>query len=420
MRYRFTPAPPISLYHTYKRYKFSDKTWLQTTIYDDYTAIAAVKSIEDDPWVQTPSSKSWRNPLVFRDVTSITEFDNAVDTIHNEFIVDYWTTYRYYYTYTSNYCIWSMGTPTPPTLPDIPESILGAAFRSIQPDYKTFKVDGINIYSIILELADLKKLFTKSAYALSMSFRDIPEKNLLINFAILPLYGDLCAIYDIVTKLNNAIDKWNEGALKGVTWDLHRIVSGLPTPITTTSPGYETSQHPYGFAWYRTGGTSLTASGKVHLYFRPKPISKSDRRKIFQAAIGVDRPVLGAWEAVPFSWAIDYFLHIDKLIARWDEALPSLFTYDFVSAGYSLKQEAFGYYDFDVILKPSTTWRKPNTTTTRLSRVKKTTKYIRRGTSLQSMESFMSRPEDYQLGWDKGWRQASYLTSVAYLLGFKR
>lgn len=420
-RIRTTPLAPCLSYSMYYYYYPAKLLWYYSPIYEYSIAVPGGKSITDIKWVRPlDKKKTWRSDLKFNDVEIVNTLDSlAGDSTKYDFVAKDSVGRTWYRTFSTYYLHYSLGNPVPPTFQEIPDSLLGAAFRDLQPNYDSFGIDGINIYTLILELADLKKTFTKSAFALKKKFSDIPEKNLLINFGILPFFSDLQAIYDIVVKLDTAIEKWNEAAAKGATWDLHLDVAGLPASYST---GYQTTtltDSINGFHRSITTWGKYSASGKVHLYFKPKPIDPELYSSIRNQALGFDRPLLGVWEAVPFSWAVDYFFHVDKIIADYDEALPSLFTYEYVDAGYSLKQEAQGdmYVTFTAY---NGSWKGISPTEVWIPRSITKKSYIRRAVSQQAMFDYMSRPSDYQLGWDKGWRQASYLASVAYLMKSSR
>jgi hypothetical protein len=128
---------------------------------------------------------------------------------------------------------------------------------------------------------------------------------------------------------------------------------------------------------------------------------------------------LGIWEAVPFSWAIDYFFHVQDIIAAWDEALPTMFQFDFVSAGVSHKSEMVADVVYDSVRNSADSF-KPVIYHDPLFYTVTNANYTRYPVSFAGMLGMMHAPDDYTLGWNKGKRQASYLASVAYLLASKR
>lgn len=417
-RTRSKPSRTVPVYFEQRNYSLKTGKYLGGLVYNypDYV-IERKQVISDMAWISDPSHAGKRLndglPFLFVENTKIE------DSISRGSLIDHRRNaqYEFYILRASESRLAQLcGLQVPLTAPVLPDYAIGDAFRDLQPNFQDAKVDGINIYTVILELADLKKTFTKAAWSLSKTFRDIPEKNLLINFGVLPFFGDLVAIYDIITKLGSYIDKWNQAALNGMTWDKHVYIK-YPVPKEYTTPRERKAYLWWWsyFTWYMTTKVSHDTVGRAHLYFKPQPIGESDRTTIYKSALGLDRPVLGVWEAVPFSWAIDYFFHVDRIIGAFDEALPSMFKYEFVDAGYSVKstQQHDILYECEVgsgisVSQPSFKRRRSGVS------------YKRQPVNYAAMVDFMSQPPNYQLGWDKGWKQASYLMSVAYLMSTKR
>jgi hypothetical protein len=383
--------------------------------------IPASQTITDKKWIGPYDSKVTPvNPLRFNYVSNIKLSEDAyyAGQYYSKVIRNNGITYEYWYDYSYLRAIFS--APVFPTPPSITEKSLRDGFLKLQPSFKDAKVNGINIYTAVLELADLKKTFTKSTWALKKTFADIPEKHLAINFGVLPLFGDIQAIYHIVTRLSAYIDAWNLAARNGMVWDkhvalykeddtfvdLHRYVGSFSRPVEQ---------------WYENGVAKISSSGKAHLYFSPKEIKDADRKKVYVNALGLAEPLEGIWEAVPFSWAIDYFFRVGDIIAAWDEALPTMFTYNFVDAGYSYKSEVEANLTYDMEIVPS-----KDTRYTSLSEEHsipwsyKHSIYKRIPVSFSGMIDMMERPADYSAGWNRGAKQLSYLASVAYLMSAKR
>lgn len=299
------------------------------------------------------------------------------------------------------------------SLKDFSNNQIAEAAVDVMPSFKDASVDGINLYTFLLELADIKTLFKKATWSLKRTFDDLPEKNLLINFALLPLFADIVAIYDIITKLNDYIDKWNDAAVKGLVWDKHETIGIEKGDINANDLSFE-----YGssnFVYTANALLEKQNKGIIHLYFKPLFISSQQRRQVFFKALGLGRPLVGAWEAVPFSWAVDYFTNVGDMIASYDDALESMFKYEFVSAGYSVKGNVTGSVVITCLCNLNCA-RTPGPVYDELD----LTTYKRVGLPLSTLFRFSTMPPDAVLGWHKGLRQASYLASVAYLIGMKR
>lgn len=294
------------------------------------------------------------------------------------------------------------------------------AFKALQPSLKDAKVDGINIYTAVLELADLRKTFSRASVSLGKTMAStVAEKNLLINFGLLPLFGDIKAIYDIVTKLSDYIDTWNAAAYGGIVFDSHKELpkiddsksfSFLAAPPIFNDWSYNVSSKDF----------SISAKAKVHMYYKPKPIPDGKRIDVYKRALGLDQPLKGIWEAVPFSWAIDYFLNVGELIDHFDEKIGTMFQFEYISGGYSIKSTAGGMIQYDAVGRPV-----PNgalrsfTTPPSFSRPYYRHTFIRERLSLGSMLDYMSATPELHLQLSAGPKQFSYLASVAYLRSLK-
>jgi hypothetical protein len=297
---------------------------------------------------------------------------------------------------------------------------LKEAFTKLQPSFKDAKVDQFNVYTAILELGDLKKTFSKTAIKLGKSLgHTAAEKNLLINFGILPLFSDIQAIYGIVTRLSGYIDRWNEAAKSGLVWDKHVLVSEVVEQgelDTFVGPTYS-SFVPYNVT---SPNQKRTSSVKLHLYFKPKLIAESERKNVYIRALGIDKPLSGAWEAVPFSWAIDYFTNIGEIIDAFDEAIETMFQYEFVSCGYSQKSAVEGDFLYVPTLNdPGHPAYVFGSIPQPFGRSFKIERYVRRRLPLKSMFEYMSKPTEFILENNVTRWQFSYLASVAFLKTFK-
>lgn len=73
---------------------------------------------------------------------------------------------------------------------------------------------------------------------------------------------------------------------------------------------------------------------KGHVYFIPKKIE--DAVSIKAALWGINKPLTAAWNALPFSFVIDWIANIGDLISEFERSNP-LLNYRIVNAGYSVK-----------------------------------------------------------------------------------
>ena len=283
------------------------------------------------------------------------------------------------------------------------------AFSELIPSFHDAHVKGINLITFIAELTSVRRLFTKATLSLKGSFSDVPDKHLMVNFGVLPFFGDMVALWEVATKLNVYIDKWNHAAQNGYVWDKHRLIGSSESSKVLTLTNIMLSSST--IATNVLGGVKKSSSARCHIYFKPRHITDHSRKLIFYSALGLDKPLPGLWEAVPFSWAIDYFYNIGKIIDNFDESLENMFKIDFVDAGYTIKGTVTGGY---TATSHAATYqcRSPYTT---FSQIFDRTVFNRVRLPMSTVVEFSQKQEEVKFGWDKGMKQASYLAAVAYL-----
>ena len=360
------------------------------------------------------------NKKIFKEVTnSAVSFDDVAPDVTNTIQLNYpGSPNHYVYHFQNGYVLhWlSDKGAFAPSLDAYSPIVLKEAFEKLLPSFKDAKVDQFNVYTAVLELADLRKTFTKTALKLNHPdfISNAAEKNLLINFGVLPLFGDIQTIYNIITRLSGYIDRWNKAAKAGLTWDKHGVLY----------PSQLQHNRSVDFGYYSTITGKVTwsvdsqfdgsAVSKIHLYFKPKLIPRNMRSRVFQRALGLDKPLAGAWEAVPFSWAIDYFLNVGEFIDAYDEAIETMFQYEYVSSGYSVTK--MGTTTFTVT--PNDNGDSTYVVTTMpegFTRTLTEHTYFRKRLSSKAIFDYIAKPDKLALQNKAGLWQTSYLASVAWL-----
>jgi hypothetical protein len=210
------------------------------------------------------------------------------------------------------------------------------AILRLEPSFETY-LEGVNLWSIILELGQLKNLLGILVMNSKNHLENVAEKHLQYSFGVVPVVSDLKKIYNIMEKLDGVIDKWNALSHKGEILDFHETVSSSHVELFG-EPGLSvTSPVSSSGVVYNTYDYIGSSQSKVHCYGYAKRIPDSQRFKVMIRALGLDRPISGAWEAVPFSWVVDYFTNIGDLIKAWEFKMDSMFRLHVTSAGYSTK-----------------------------------------------------------------------------------
>lgn len=209
-----------------------------------------------------------------------------------------------------------------------------------------------NVLAFIGELRDVRKL-PDLIRRWHKSDKDISDKFLGINFGVLPLFGDIIAIKDRVTKTGPAIDKWNDAASKGKVFNVHRSLpvpslgprmvrldSDPKNPVPTFEGVFEKffddSKPGVTFGWSGKWVCKQQVTAKAHLYFHPLAVAGDDISSIKRHIWGVDKPLTAVWQLIPFSFVVDWFTNIGKLIETFEQRKPTL-NMQILNAGYSVK-----------------------------------------------------------------------------------
>lgn len=294
---------------------------------------------------------------------------------------------------------------------DAQSKAFARAAKSIAPSIETY-INSINLVNIVLELADVKKLIPNAlalikGIAKRKAIDTAVDGYIGYSFGVAPLLGDIKSIYDILTKLDDAIDKWNSFALAGKTMDFHETiyeidVDGVKDSYVTSNGGEFT--HVNSIA-------SIRSVSKMHLYLVPEFIDDSHRSDAWLKSFQLDKVLTGIWDSVPFSWAIDYFTNVGDIVNSLDYDIENMFKFRVLSAGYSVKtttiqsgdaqfQNSRGYGSGPKVLYR---WE-----TTRYERFKLDQNIFG--------NQWTKEVPDFAVEFDLNTRQASYLASVGRIL----
>jgi len=290
---------------------------------------------------------------------------------------------------------------------------LAKALEDIQPSIDTY-IDKVNLYAIVLELAEVALLVPRILGLLNKSASLLDkgvDAYITHSFGVMPMFGDIERIAGIFRKLGDAIDLWNDFAHTNRTMDFHRTVydvcEGTETIVWSRGPDVRMEQ----------GGLAkgyVKSISKLHLYIKPHIISDSQRTDAFLKSFGLDKPFTGIWEAVPFSWAIDYFTNIGDIIENLDFDIANMFTFDFVDSGMSVHDVVEYSYESKLTYWKNTNYTQYNESVLRST---KTNTFVREPLSeVLFREALVASPLSFEMKSDLTTRQTSYLVSVGRIL----
>lgn len=220
--------------------------------------------------------------------------------------------------------------------------------KAILNDTRLMDINGgaFSILTFLAELGDLKSLpallkkWTRSSH-------DISDKYLGVSFGVLPFYSDICAIFDRLNNLPYAIDEWNRQADEAKVRSYHCTID--PNKVGALYSGPQPLQHSVDVVRdsfnekpvKHYGVTTLTQKVKIrgHVYLLPRRIDESKISALKEHIWGTNSILGTVWEKIPFSFVVDWFLHLGPLIQNLEE-VDDLLSYRIIDAGYSVKVES--------------------------------------------------------------------------------
>lgn len=210
------------------------------------------------------------------------------------------------------------------------------AISGLLTDAKLLNVESINILAFIGELKDIRKIVSLFKIdRLDDTF--VTDKYLGVNLGLLPFAGDIKKIVDLIKSVSPALDKWNSMAKAGKTMNQHSTFQDSTSKgnLVVNNLGFVRGGTAFG---YRVElSYEQTHKAKAHCYFRPREIDPDLVDDLYRNIWGLNRVLGAAWELLPFSFVIDWFINIGDAIDNIERSAPVLKA-DISSAGYSFAQ----------------------------------------------------------------------------------
>lgn len=207
-------------------------------------------------------------------------------------------------------------------------------FHQMFSDARLVGLESVSIANFLIELKDIVKL--KSLLHLKLNSRSVSDAHLSIGFGILPTISDVQDMFNIATKLNSAIVKWNDFAKS------RRILN------THTTLVKDVMNHKIEYADVANGAyleyefhIQRTRLCKMSAFFIPTVLDAIDLDRLSLELLGLDKIASVVWEAIPYSFLVDWFFKVSDLIDEFENHKPILQT-SLISCGYSYKNEYLG------------------------------------------------------------------------------
>lgn len=185
------------------------------------------------------------------------------------------------------------------------QAYINTATLRLRPDLTT-----VSIPNFILELKDIRRMFTLFKSNLSLA-KNVAGAHLNYKFGWKPFIGDLQNIYNGVAKLHDRLVAWEKS--------INVLQHGSTTLLkdSTTISG----SSPAGFhsvAWTLT----VTRHVKAHIKWKPLPLAiMQPFEKTLRAlmdALGFELNPRIVWNALPFSFVLDWFFDVGSFLERFN------------------------------------------------------------------------------------------------------
>ncbi len=170
----------------------------------------------------------------------------------------------------------------------------------------------LDVPNFIRESTDLKRSldFLKS----KSLFKSLAQSALAYSFGIVPLLSDLFGIYDQVVGVNKKIDWYRKNSEKWVSYHYRQTLplegvvwTGFPSTGTGTDWRVKTTESS---CWYHCGAD-------VRWKFDGLDTAANYARAVI-GATGFGNPYSVAWNAIPFSFVLDWVSNVGDLIGAID------------------------------------------------------------------------------------------------------
>jgi hypothetical protein len=195
----------------------------------------------------------------------------------------------------------------------------------------------VSVANFLYELRDMKGMIPKIERSIS---RTASSNFLAFEFGVKPFIGDLQKLMNLSESVNKRLNHLVATAGKEVSLSFKRDIP-QGTPIDTTrhigapwNPGANIRWKQVGYS----GKFQVTGKLTQNLDDLRDPLST---KKAFAAALGLNNPAAIVWEAIPYSFVVDWFFRLDKQIGRL-AIQPFGGEWTLRDVGYSVK-ESFNF-----------------------------------------------------------------------------
>lgn len=212
-------------------------------------------------------------------------------------------------------------------------------FQNMFKDSSLLNLHDQNLFTTIGELKDFKQTVQTVTKHVFKDKRYIADKYLGVNFGIIPFYQDMRKYVENYNNFAPNLKKWNDLGRKGKILNKHGTITNkteTKTASVFTSPiSWPTGVHSYKYRCDYTSNVKIV--GKCSAYFRARPLESSfDNLALFASINGLSKPLTAAWNLIPFSFLVDWFVNVGDQIEAFEYHKP-VARFDIIGACHSVK-----------------------------------------------------------------------------------
>jgi len=172
-----------------------------------------------------------------------------------------------------------------------------------------------SVGNFLYELRDIKGMIPKIESSIS---RTASSNFLAFEFGVKPFVGDVSKMLTLMVTVQKRLQYLRETAGKETSLYFSRKVEEPTGPTTFNLPQLQDfdSSGQGGALWkFRRVGYKGTFSASAKLLQNLEGLSDmSSSIKAYASALGLNNPLAIAWEAIPYSFVVDWFFKVGKLI----------------------------------------------------------------------------------------------------------
>ena len=209
---------------------------------------------------------------------------------------------------------WSGSTPfTFEELDDLAAEYSGEAFEAMIPTLSP----NLSLTNFIVELRDIKSMFRIIDSSVGI-FKNVAKGHLNYSFAWKPFIGDLLTIYEKASTWRAGLQKLTAGVGKQQTRHFTKVLPLPPTdgPLYTLPPYWRIRDASETVHWRKRPTYCATMK---FTYSLPEMSEKEMELRALLDSFGLHFNAGVIWEAIPFSFAVDWFHGIGSWLEQFSE-----------------------------------------------------------------------------------------------------